>query len=1016
MSIRGKLIALFVLIKVLPLIALGWVAWGETQKLAQTLAAYMSELVSTADQAVTDIGRNAITDSVAALDGRARDDIERLTTDIARQVARFLYDRDADILMASKVEPGVAAYRQFLDSRFRQSIDHGPWRLSNDGKTWQPMHVRDATAESVTPGAKDNAKAFHYRPQDRFSVAQVKPLYLEMSFVDLDGNEIVKVSDSEVMSPKRVNVADRRNTFVRAETYFPELRKLKAGEIYVSDVIGAYVGSKIIGTYTRDAAARAGIPFEPEKSAYAGKENPVGKRFRGVIRWATPVVRNGRIAGYVTLALDHGYLSDFTDHVVPGADRYADITDPASGNYAFIWDYQGRSIVHPRHHSIVGYDPQTGEQVEPWLEEGDFAAWQASGLSYAKFVGQLAPFRDQSLDRKPSTESVKRGKIGLDCRYLNFAPQCIGWHSLTEQGGSGSFVILWTGVWKLTTAAAIPYYTGHYGKSRRGFGFVTIGANVDEFHRPANASKILLDSLVKTVDQEMSQLGESSQDAIHNGLSSTARKLIVSTLVMIAAVIGIAIWLASSITLRLTSIIAGMARFQAGELDFRFASRRKDEIARLQGSFDQMADTICENFRRMEKEISERQKVEDELARHRDHLETLVASQTEELRHAKEAAEAANVAKSAFLANMSHEIRTPLNAITGMAYLIQQAGLTADQQAQLQKLDTAGKHLLEIINNILDVSKIEAGKMVLVEADVRIASVLQNVMGMLQDRAQAKNLRLSVEMEEIPAVLLGDHTKLQQALLNYATNAIKFTETGGVTLRVRKETDDDVSIALRFEVEDTGIGLAPEILPRLFGAFEQADGNTTRKYGGTGLGLLITRRLAKLMGGDAGCESRLGHGSTFWFTVRLNKKTGPEMAAYQPNLEDAGAHIRSLHQGKKILVADDEEMNLEIAETLLKGLGLCVDVAQDGRQAVEKATNDAYSIILMDMQMPHLDGLQATSKIRASLQNRDIPIIAMTANVFAEDKLRCAEVGMSDFISKPYDPQELFAILLKWLR
>ena len=636
LSIRSKLIILFLLIKVIPLIALGWVAWNEAKNLGNTLAEQSASIVVLADKAVTEVGESAITDSVAALDERARNDIERLTTDIARDVANFLYDRDEDIRLAATLAPDESAYRNFLSTRLRRTTEHGDWQLAADGKSWIPKQTREAPADAVAPGAQDNSKAFHYRAPDRFSAATKKPLYLEMSFIDLNGNETVKVTTSPLMARQLRRVAERRNTFVKAETYFDELKKLKGGDIYVSNVIGAYVGSNIIGTYTPAAAAKAGIAFEPENAAYAGKENPVGKRFRGLVRWATPVVRGGAVAGYVTLALDHAHLADFTDHVTPEESRYADITDPASGNYAFIWDHEGRSIVHPRHHSIVGYDPETGEQVEAWLEAEDFQNWQKSGLSYRDFVAKMTTFNDQGLGKKPSIESIRRGRIGLDCRYLNFAPQCVGWHSLTQHGGSGSFVILWTGLWKLTTAAAIPYHTGQYGKTPRGFGYVTIGANVDEFHRPANTSKKKLDTLVDAADKEMQRQGEISQKSIRDGLSSTARKLIASTLIMIAAVIAIAIWLASSLSARITTIIAGMGRFESGEHGFRFNAACHDEMGQLQSSFNRMANTIAESLHSLEREIEVRRQAEVELRTIRDKLEHLVDERTAALSSANE--------------------------------------------------------------------------------------------------------------------------------------------------------------------------------------------------------------------------------------------------------------------------------------------------------------------------------------------------------------------------------------------
>ena len=256
--------------------------------------------------------------------------------------------------------------------------------------------------------------------------------------------------------------------------------------------------------------------------------------------------------------------------------------------------------------------------------------------------------------------------------------------------------------------------------------------------------------------------------------------------------------------------------------------------------------------------------------------------------------------------------------------------------------------------------------------------------------------------------------QLQQALLNYATNAIKFTETGDVTLHPSLQEEDAESVLVRFAVEDTGIGIAPETLPRLFGAFEQADNSTTRKYGGTGLGLAITRRLAEQMGGEAGVESTPGVGSTFWFTARL-KKGAEAMIPPQADPADFEMALRQRHAGKRILVVDDEPINREIARLQLEAAGLDVDTAVDGVDAIALACQTAFAAILMDMQMPRLDGLEATRRIRELPGYRDTPILAMTANAFVEDKMRCLDAGMDDFLIKPFIPELLFATLLKYL-
>ncbi|MDY3199395.1 MAG: HAMP domain-containing sensor histidine kinase [Arcobacter sp.] len=824
LSIRIKLIIIFIVIKILPLIFIAYIAYMGVIKLDTYLNKSTTFLFNQSKEIIINTANASIEDSIKNLDKKSQDSLEKISYEIANNIAEFLYERDKDLLFLSRVDLNQKVLENFYEAKTKNIIVHDEYFYDDETNTYKTKEeLKKIEREQKTANLKENEKEFNYIDPIEFKTKNI-PIYKEISFFDLNGNEKYKISS---INPEKLNVSDSKNTYIKAEKYFDEISKLNKNEIYVSDVIGEYVGSKIIGTFTKEKAKKAGIEFEPQKYGYAGIENPLGKRFEGIIRFITPVFKNNEKIGYISAALDHRHIQEFTDTVNPTSiNLKQNIADASLGNYAFIWDYEGKSIAHPRDYSIFGYDKNSGEKVMPWLSADVAQKFYSSNKNINEFLKDYPKFEEQSLNKKPNLKQLKEdGNVGLDCRYLNFAPQCEGWMQLTQNGGYGSFIINWSNVWKLTTAATIPYYTGKYGNTKRGFGFVAIGASVDDFHSAANKTREDVLKILNNQTNSMSEIMSENQSEIKTFIDALINELTIITFAMIILIIIIALLMSSYLSRKIEHILIGTEKFANNELDYRIKVTSKDEIGQLENSFNEMAEKI-EQLIKEEKILNNtlEEKIIVETSKQKEQ-EQLLIQQTR------------LAAMGEMIGNIAHQWRQPLNAL---GLVLQNLKFSYDigeldekmMDKSINKANILTQNMSKTIDDFRKFFKPNKAK-----EKFGINENVNKAIELVESTFEHHNIKLKKEFSSNELEFNGFPNEFSQVILNILTNAKdalleRNIENPEVIVQTKME-NNNIFISIR----DNAKGIDVDIINKIFEPYF-----TTKEEGkGTGIGLYMSK-------------------------------------------------------------------------------------------------------------------------------------------------------------------------------
>ena len=850
LTIKIKLILLFIIIKILPLLVMTYISYISIKNLNEYMNKSTTYLSNKSKEIILNTANESINDSITNLNKKSQESLERLTLEIANRVSEFLKQRDSDILFLSKLDITDKTLKEFYNSKEKEIVVHDKYNYNDKKQKWYIDNK--IPNNNFTPKIlSDNKTDFNYNPESLVKTKLI-PIYKEISFFNLEGIEINKVSS---LNQKKLDVSLKENTYINSENYFKKIQYLEEGEIFVSDVIGEYIGSKIIGTFTKEKAKKANIEFDAKSSAYSGLENPNGKRFEGIVRFITPVFKNEIKIGYLSMALNHRHIMEYTDNLNPiGIYSKSQIINAGEGNYAFMWDYLGRNISHPRDYFISGFNKKTGKRIAPWISKDlkdDFLKSGKKDLN--DFLLTYPVFKEQSLLKKPNIKQLlEKGEVSLDCRYLNFAPQCNGWMELTKDGGHGSFIIFWSGVWKLVTAAPISYKTGKFKDSKRGFGFVTIGANVDEFHFAANKTRENIKKILKTQNNIVKEIVDDNKYEISSYIKNIIKELTFISLIMIAIVIVIAILMSDYISSKIENLLIGTKKFANNEFDYRINNESNDEIGNLEKSFNEMASKIS-------KLISEQTQLNE-------HLEESVKEKTKELIEINEDLEiriskvvAKNRQKDAQLVQNNkmaaigemismiiHQWKQPLNAISMINSSAELRLLIGENtEEELKKDNIAIKKQIELMSTTMeDFRNFFKNN---VKNEYKVSSMIKKSINLIEKIYNYQGIFIKLEMQDSfkEELTLGYENEIMQVIINVINNsrdAILMNDCDIKRIEIScKEENDELIISIL----DFAGGISDEIKDKIFEAYF----TTKEKEDGTGLGLYMAKTILEKVNG-----------------------------------------------------------------------------------------------------------------------------------------------------------------------